>query len=450
MTMPDTMRQRLGPDAFFSVWRRRKWLALATFAMILAAAASLAAFVPDRFRGTATVIVERRATEASMPSADTDEMETRLRTIGEKILSRAQLEGLIQRFNLYREQRAEGASAESIVEQMRRDTRLELRGVDPLSGRGTTVSFSLSYWGDDPKTAAEVANTIAASYVEDNRRSRERQASSSATFLKAQLDEAKMHLDVSSAQQARLIGRRDALTKRLTSMEPANSPRSMDAMRLANLRQELSGLLTQYKDSHPVILRTRGEIKALEQRVAGATPDGGGVDGAAIQQVKNALAQADSEVLSSDYATSRDHYLSLMKLYEEARLNENKEQEAQGVQFAILDPAVVPDQPAAPNRLRILLGGLVVSIGMALGAVVAAERFDTTFHALDDLRAFTRVPILASISRIATRRETWRRRFRLLLGFSVAAVGLLLVVGLSYYVAHRAGASLLMIVGGRP
>jgi len=448
--MPETtMKQRLGPDVLLSVWRRRKWLALATCAMILAAAASLAAFVPDRYRGTATVLVERRATDASMRAEDADEMETRLRTIGERILSRAQLEGLIERFHLYRKQREEGASAESIVEQMRRDTHLELRGVDPLSGRGATVSFSLSYWGDDPRTAAEVANTIAASYVDDNRRSRERQASSSATFLKAQLDEAKTHLDVSSAQQARLTGRRDALTKRLASMEPANTPRSMDAMRLANLRQELAGLLTQYKDYHPVVIRMRGEIKALEQRVAGTTPDGG-VDAEAIQQVKNAISQADSEVLSSDYATSRDHYLSLMKLYEEARLNENKEQEAQGVQFTILDPAVVPDQPASPNRLRILLGGLAVSIGIALGSVVAAERFDTTFHALDDLRTFTRIPILASISRIATRREKWQRRFRLLLGFFLAAIGLLLVVGMSYYVAHRAGASLLMIVGGRP
>jgi uncharacterized protein involved in exopolysaccharide biosynthesis len=448
MTMPDTMKQRLGPEVVLSVWRRRKWLALSTFAAILAAAASVAAFLPDRYRGIATVLVERRAAEASMPAADTNEMETRLRTIGEKILSRAQLEALIRRFHLYETARAEGASAEAIVEQMRRDTHLELKGIDPLGGGGATISFALSYWGDDPKTAAAVANTIAASYVENNRQSRERQASSSATFLKAQLDEAKAHLDDSSAQQARLVARRDGLVKRLASMEPGNSPRSMDAVRLANLRQELAGLLTQYKDSHPLVVRMRGEIKALELQVAGAAPQGRSADGEAIQQARDALAQTNALVLSSDYATASDHYLSLMKLYEEARLNESKEQDAQGVQFAILDPAVVPDRPASPNRFRILFGGLVLSIGMAFGAVVAAEHLDTTFHALDDLRAFTRVPILASISRIATRRETWRRRFRLLLGFCLAAAGLLLVVGMSWLVAHRGGSVLTMLVGG--
>jgi uncharacterized protein involved in exopolysaccharide biosynthesis len=449
--MTDTMRQRLGPDVFIAAWRRRKWLALATFAAILAAAGSVAAFLPARYRGTATVLVERRATESMTRPGEADDMETRLQTIGEKLLSRAQLEGLIEKFNLYRGQRMQGASTEALVEQMRRDIHLELKGIDPLSGRGTTVSFALNFWSDDPRTAAQVANTIAASYVEDNRQSRERQASSSAKFLKAQLDEAKVHLDESSAEQARLVARRDGLMKTLVSMEPTITPKSADAMRLAKLRQELTDLLYQYKDNHPEVTRARSEIRLLELQVAAAPPEGRtpGADGAAIQQVKDALAQADAGVMSSGYATAKDHYLSLMKLYEEARLNENMERDEQGVQFAILDSAVVPDEPASPNRFRILFGGLAMSIGMALGAVVVTERLDTSFHTLDDLREFTRVPVLASIPRIVTRKAGWRRRYHLLLGFSLAAVGLLLVVGSSYFMARRGASLILMLLGGR-
>jgi protein tyrosine kinase modulator len=451
MTMSETTKTRSGSDVFTAVWRRRKWLALATFAAILAAAGSVAAFLPDRYRGTATVLVERRATESPTRSGEPDEMETRLQTIGEKLLSRAQLEALIQKFDLYRGQRTKGASTEAIIEQMRRDIHLELKGIDPLSGRGATVSFALSYWGDDPRAAAQVANTIAASYVEDNRQSRERQAASSARFLKAQLDEAKVHLDDSSAEQARLVARRDGLMKRLTSMEPTITPKSADAVHLAKLRQQLSDLLFQYKDNHPEVTRTRAEIRLLELQVAAAPPEGrsAGADGLAIQQVKDALAQADANVMSSDYTTARDHYLSLMKLYEEARLNENMEQDEQGVQFAILDPAVVPDRPASPNRFRIFFGGLAMSIGMALGAVVVSERLDTSFHGVDALREFTRLPILASIPRIVTARESLRRRYRLLLGFSLAAVGLLFVVGASYVIARQGASLILMVLGGR-
>lgn len=449
--MSDATRKRGGPDVMVAVWRRRKWLALSMFAGILSAAVSVAAFLPDLYRGTATVLVERGdVTESLVRPGEADDLELRLQTIEEKLLSRARLEGLIQRFKLYTRQRSKGASTESIIEQMRRDIRLEPKGVDPISGHGTTVSFALSYWGEDPRIAAEVANTLAASYVEDNLKSREHQAASSARFLKTELDEAKARLDDSSAEQARLVGLRDGLVKRLASMEPAGGSRAAGVGRLAKLRQELTELRTRYRDNHPAVVRTRNEILAIESQVAGSAPKDGTVpaDSGAVQRLKEALAQADARLLSSDYATAKERYLSLVKWYEEARLNENMEQGQQGIQFAILDPAIVPDQPASPNRFRILFGGLAISIGMAIGAMVLAERLDTSFHAVDDLRGFTRVPVLASIPRIATAKGRLQRRTSLFLGATLAVLGLLLVVGMSYLIARWGGSLLIMSIGG--
>jgi len=450
--MSEATKKREGPDVFMSVWRRRKWLALSTFAVILCAAASVAAFLPDLYRGTATVLVERPdVTESLVRPGEADELQARLQTIEEKLLSRARLAEVVQRFNLYSAQRTKGASTEAIVEQMRRDIRLEPRGVDPTVGHGATVSFALSYWGDNARTAAEVANTLAASYVEDNLRSREHQAASSARFLKAQLDEAKALLDVSSAEQARLAGRRDSLVKRLASLEPAGGPRAAGVARLAKLREELTELRTRYKDSHPLITRAQSEIHAIESQVAATAPKdrAGSADNGAVQQIREDLAQADAGLMSSDYATAKDRYLSLVKWYEEARLNESMETEQQGVQFAILDPAVAADRPASPNRVRILLGGLAMSIGLALGAVMLAERVDTSFHALDDLREFTRVPVLASIPRIVTKKGKRQRRYRVFLGVCLALLGLPLVVGASWFIARWGGSYLLMIIGGR-
>jgi hypothetical protein len=114
-----------------------------------------------------------------------------------------------------------------------------------------------------------------------------------------------------------------------------------------------------------------------------------------------------------------------------------------------LDPAVVPDKPASPNRFRIMLAGLAISVGMAIGAIVLTERFDTSFHAVDDLREFTRVPVLASIPRIITTKGKRQRRFRLFLGVALAALGLPLVIGISYFIAKWGGGLLLMVIGGR-
>src|SRR2546428_11601271 len=89
------------------------------------------------------------------------------------------------------------------------------------------------------------------------------------------------------------------------------------------------------------------------------------------------------------------------------------EQRQQGEQFRILDAALPARLPAAPNRLRLMLMGLMVSLGMAAAAVMLAEHVDTSFHTIDSLRAITKAPVLVSIPLIVSdadrRRKKWRQ-----------------------------------------
>ena len=78
------------------IWDRRKWLALAVFALTAAAGVSLAFSLPSIYRATATVIVEQSRTPA-MPG----EVESRLQLISQEILSRARLETVIGSLRLY-------------------------------------------------------------------------------------------------------------------------------------------------------------------------------------------------------------------------------------------------------------------------------------------------------------------------------------------------------------
>ena len=74
------------------VWSRRKWFALVVFAVVFAGTGSLATFLPDIYRSTATVLVERhQVPETFVRSSITGELETRLQTISQEILSRARL-----------------------------------------------------------------------------------------------------------------------------------------------------------------------------------------------------------------------------------------------------------------------------------------------------------------------------------------------------------------------
>src|SRR5256712_4107059 len=136
-----------GLDATLDVVRRRKWLGLAVFAVLGGMAVAVAVSLPDVYRSKATVLVERdRVSEAFVRSSITAELETRLSTISQELLSRSRLEALILQFGLYPDMRAH-APIEAAVEQMRRDVRLDPKSVEQTGGRPAAIAFTVSYRG---------------------------------------------------------------------------------------------------------------------------------------------------------------------------------------------------------------------------------------------------------------------------------------------------------------
>src|SRR5688500_18195583 len=151
--------------------RRRKVLALGVFAAVMAAAVSFALFLPDLYRATAIVLVDRPVAEAFVRPAVAGELESRLHVIKQEILSRERLSGLIDRFNLYPELRQDGA-IESALDRTRDDIEVEQTGPEQISGHTKTVAFRLHYGGRDRATVADVTNAIAAFYVQDRKSTR--------------------------------------------------------------------------------------------------------------------------------------------------------------------------------------------------------------------------------------------------------------------------------------
>jgi polysaccharide biosynthesis transport protein len=179
-----------------SAWGRRKWLAVLVFAFPFAAAASVIFSLPPLYKSTVLVLVDRQQVpEVFVRPTVTSELETRLQTISQEILSRARLEALITRFGLYPGLRKEGQN-EEVVEQMRKEIKLELKTTDTKGqGHPATTAFALSYRGPDAQTVALVTNTLASFYIEENLKVRERQATGTADFLKVQLAETRNRLD---------------------------------------------------------------------------------------------------------------------------------------------------------------------------------------------------------------------------------------------------------------
>src|SRR5438094_6185972 len=168
-------------DRIVGLWRRRKWIALLAFAAPASMVLGLVTSLPNIYRSTATVLVERQQVpEAFVRPTVTGEVETRLQTMSQAILSRSRLASLISRFNLYPELRG-FLSIEELVDRMRKDIVLVTKSDDRSSAGGPkTVAFTVSYRGGDPVTVAEVTNTLASFYVAENPRGRARPATGTA------------------------------------------------------------------------------------------------------------------------------------------------------------------------------------------------------------------------------------------------------------------------------
>jgi polysaccharide biosynthesis transport protein len=493
------------------VWSRRKWIAVTVFAAVLATVASVTLSLPYLYRATATVSVEKQqVSEAFVRSTVTAELETRIQTIRQHVMSRDRLVELISRLGLYPELRKKWP-ADALVDRMRRDVRLDLAGADSSIGRGPTIAFTVSYIGRDPQTVAHVANTLVSAYIEENTKSRTSQVARTAEILRTQLAEAKQELDarerraselksrhtgelpeqlpaniaaldrvatqlrLNGEYQLRAIERRERLERQLA--EAATTPPAAtvaddpDSAQLSKLREELAELRRQFSDQYPDVIRVKAQVAALEQRIAssrtnGHAPQAGPADPAA--HLKRALADVDNELrsLSQEDRTLRqvmagyearvensprrqqeleelargsevtkERYETLLKQYQEALLAEDLEKRQDVEQFRVLEPAMPPDSPAAPNRLGLLVLGFMAAVVLALAAPLGAEKLDTTFHTVDDLRSAIHVPTLATIRLIPTKSDLRRRRWRFALMAVIVALGVGLLATGAHYLA---------------
>jgi len=328
-----------------AVWRRRKWLAILTFAVVLLPALTIVRSLPNVYRATATLLVDRQQVgEAFVKSAVTgEETETRLQTIKQEMLSGAVLSWLAQHFNLDADGRIPLGQA---VTQMRTDIQIDVIASDPTGGwgRGATVAFAVSYRGTDPETVAKVANALAGYHVDRNAKMRKARASETAVFLRTQLADVGQRLEgqerligefkrryagelpeqvpvnlatlerfhtelrINADSQAKALERRAALAEELAEPGSLDAPARIDARAasLAKLRQELRELRSRFNDNYPDVIRAKREIADLEAELSegGPAPDAVDREAPSVARVREsprvrlALRELDAQVKS--------------------------------------------------------------------------------------------------------------------------------------------------------
>lgn len=215
--------------------------------------------------------------------------------------------------------------------------------------------------------------------------------------------------------------------------------------KLAHLKNELAGKQGKYSEQHPEVKKLKTEIANLEQLPSKPTASQGApepenpayislatqskaaeIDISAFRSQQAALksklqmyrqrledapkVEQGYMAFMRDYQNAHAKHQEVMNKILEARIAEGMEEHQKGEKFTLIDPASFPEKPVSPNRLLILLGGVVCSLAVGGATVGLAEHVDHSVHNSDELGRLTGLPVLGSILRIQTREDVIRAR----------------------------------------
>lgn len=116
--------------------------------------------------------------------------------------------------------------------------------------------------------------------------------------------------------------------------------------------------------------------------------------------------------LSRGYDQLLAQYEEVQQKQQEAEIALNLESENRGERFSVLNSPSLPSLPAQPNRVAIVLLGLVLAFGAGGAAVAVAEVSDSTVRAPRDISTLLEIPPLVMIPYIDNETDVRERRWK--------------------------------------
>jgi polysaccharide biosynthesis transport protein len=253
--------------------------------------------------------------------------------------------------------------------------------------------------------------------------------------------------DLSSLEgQLRVAEEREAtLRLQLEQTSPNLFDTTQDwRLELAEMRAQLAEARRRYTPDHPDVRRLERSIEGLNARVAeqggGArqvAPDNpeylrlqtqlntverdiaalrAGVDQARRQiarfsQARQVAPDVERQFLElrRDYDTLQRHYGDIQTKLSEASMAESLETEQRGERYTQIRSPSVPNWPYSPNRIGIMLLGMVLGAALAVTLAAIAEVSDPTIRTPRDLRDVAEIQPIGTVPVMLSAADKWKR-----------------------------------------
>ncbi|MGD0547603.1 MAG: Wzz/FepE/Etk N-terminal domain-containing protein, partial [Terracidiphilus sp.] len=201
---------------YLGILKRRGWLILASTAFFLGIGIAVSYTLHPQYVSQTLVLIEQqKVPEDYVKPVVNEDLNARLASMQEQILSRSSILPIINQYNLYA---GGNASMDDRVDQTRKAI-----GIKPIpsgpSSRGMP-GFYITFKAQDALTAQKVCGDITSLFTAANLSAREESAEGTTDFLRQQLADSKRNLD---EQDAKLAAFEQKYIGRLPSQEPANA-----------------------------------------------------------------------------------------------------------------------------------------------------------------------------------------------------------------------------------
>jgi polysaccharide chain length determinant protein (PEP-CTERM system associated) len=286
---------------------RRRWFVIIPFFLALIAGIYLAVSLPKKFQAETLILIEpQRVPDNYVQAIVSSDLESRIATIKEMILSRTNLIKIMDNFNIFTGPKYVDMFLDEKIEAMRKYTTVDI--VSDRRNR-TANAFKITFEAEEPRMVMQVVNAMATLVIDQNLKARESQATGTVEFLENELvkmrrkleeveaalknfrethmgelpDQLASNLMVLERLQQQLSDKQKSIRdekNRLSTLEnqlqfareqaamtvttPA-LPENREPTTLEGLRQQLADFKLRYTPQHPDVIRLQRKVEELEK-----------------------------------------------------------------------------------------------------------------------------------------------------------------------------------------
>jgi polysaccharide chain length determinant protein (PEP-CTERM system associated) len=305
------MAQRELTPADYMAMLRRRWVLIVVLALIGPPLAyAISRILPEKFRSQTLVLIEQpTVSNKIVESLDTSDINQRLSSMQQQILSRSRLEPIIRQFNLY-PQDVNRKSMDELVARLQKT--IEVTPILPMTETRTQQlpGFYIAVTLDNARNAQEVCTAVTSLFIEQNLRLRQEHSEVTTEFLGQELASAKASLDEQDGKLAAfksghigelpddeqtnlnlltgLTSQLDASTQALArsqqdktfaesllsqqlaawqASQTGQNPETLEQQLIA-LQTRLANLQSTYTEDHPDVIRAKHDIAVIQKKIA--------------------------------------------------------------------------------------------------------------------------------------------------------------------------------------